>query len=201
MRIGKSKLKINKGKIFVLSGPSGSGKTTLRDLILKESVFKRIFVKSVSLSTRQKRLGEKHGRDYFFISKKEFLMLRRDKKILEWTRYLGYYYGTKKETVDISLSKGKNILLCLDLRGALRIKKLYPKDSVTIFVIPPSIRELHNRLKGRCAHTGDDEITKRVKLARLELRNSSKYDYTLRNANLVSAVKRLKDIIFKQINN
>ncbi|MFA5287672.1 MAG: guanylate kinase, partial [Candidatus Omnitrophota bacterium] len=83
--------------IFVLSGPSGSGKTTLRDLLLKDKALKKIFVKSISLTTRPARLGEKKGRDYFFINESTFRSLRKNKRILEWTRYLGYYYGTEKD--------------------------------------------------------------------------------------------------------
>lgn len=185
--------------IFVLSGPSGSGKTTLRELVLKDRSLKRKFVRSVSLSTRPKRLGERQGKDYFFISEKEFLRLRRAKKILEWTKYLGYYYGTKKDFFEASLLEGKNIILCLDFKGARRIKKLYPKNTVTVLIIPPSVKELRRRIESRSLSTKQEEILRRLKLAEGELKNSSKYDFTLRNINLARAVKGLKGIILKKI--
>ena len=184
--------------IFVLSGPSGSGKTTLRELVLKDGLLKKKFVKSISLSTRPKRLGERQGKDYFFISEKEFLRLKRAKKILEWTKYSGYYYGTKKDSFEANLFKGKNIILCLDFKGALRIKKLYPKDTVVILIIPPSVKELRKRIEGRSLSTNQEEILRRLKLAREELKNSSQCDYTLRNINLGRAVKKLKDIILRE---
>ena len=185
--------------IFVLSGPSGSGKTTLRDLLLKEKSLKKIFVKSVSLTTRPKRLGERNGRDYFFINEEAFLGLRKNKRILEWTRYLGYYYGTKKDLLDAGLKQKKSILLCLDFKGAQRIKRLYPKDAVTIFIIPPSIKELRKRIEGRSVGTREDEILKRISCAEAELKNISKYDYSLKNINLFKAVKEIENIILKSV--
>ena len=185
--------------IFVLSGPSGSGKTTLRDLTLKEGALKKIFTKSVSLSTRPKRLGERQGKDYFFVSAREFRRLIKAKKILEWTKYSGYYYGTKKDCLKDSLKDNKNIILCLDFKGALRIKRLYPKDAVTIFIIPPSVKELRKRIEGRSLGTKQEEVLRRLKLVEAELKNSSRYDYTLRNINLTQAVKRLKGIILKRM--
>jgi guanylate kinase len=185
--------------IFILSGPSGSGKTTLRDLLLQDKSVKKKFVKSVSLSTRPRRSKEKEGRDYFFVTEKEFIKLKRSGKILEWTKYLGYYYGTKKDLVKSALKNGKNVLLCLDFKGAMRVKKLYRKEAVAIFVIPPSFKELYKRIQGRSLKTKDEEVVRRVRLAELELKNASHYDYSLRNINLTQAVKRLKGIILKRI--
>jgi len=184
--------------IFVLSGPSGSGKTTLRDLLLKDKSVKNKFVKSVSFSTRPRRPGEKEGRDYFFVSQGEFCRLKRARKILEWTKYLGYYYGTKKELVEDALKEGKDVLLCLDFKGMRRVKKIYPKKTITIFIVPPSIQELHKRIKGRSLETKDEEVGERVNLAKRELENISLYDFTLRNVNLKQAVKGLKDIVLKR---
>jgi len=185
--------------IFILSGPSGSGKTTLRDLLLEDAFIKSKFVKSISLSTRPRRRGEREGRDYFFVTEKEFKALARRGEILEQTRYLGYYYGTKKDLVKAALKKRKNVLLCLDFRGAMRVKKLYPKDTVNIFIIPPSLKELYKRIQNRSAGTKDEEVTDRVRLAQAELKQASCYDYTLRNINLKQAVKNLRGIIIKKI--
>lgn len=184
--------------IFVLSGPSGSGKTTLRDLLLKEKALKKMFAKSVSLTTRPKRSGEREGRDYFFINENTFNNLRKNKRILEWTKYLGYYYGTKKDFVEASLRRGKNVLLCLDFKGALRIKKLYPENTVTIFIIPPSLGELRKRIEKRSIGAREEEVSRRIRRAEKELKNVSQYDYSLQNINLVQAAKRLKGIILKK---
>jgi guanylate kinase len=185
--------------IFILSGPSGSGKTTLRELVLKDRSLKKRFTKSVSLSTRSKRVGERQGKDYFFISERKFRGLRRDKKILEWTKYLGYYYGTKKDYLLSSLKANKNLILCLDFKGAQRVKKLYPKETVSVFIIPPSVKELRKRIEGRSCGTKKEEVLRRLKVAEEELKNVSQYDYALRNTNLVQALKRLKGIILKRI--
>ncbi len=187
--------------IFVISGPSGSGKTTLRDIILKDKRLKRLFVKSVSLTTRPKRLGEKEGRDYFFVDTNKFNRLRNSKRILEWTRYLGYYYGTKKDFVEAVLREGKHILLCLDFKGARRIKSLYPKDTVTIFIMPPSIRELRKRIENRSKGVSKDEIFRRIGRAEAEISNAKVYDFSLKNTKLADASKRLKDIILKNAGN
>lgn len=188
-----------RGKIFVISGPSGSGKTTLLKKALTSRSLKGRLAKSISVTTRLKRPGERQARDYFFVSPQEFRRLNKSKKILEWTRYLGYYYGTKKDFLEESLIKGKHIALCLDLKGALKLKKLYPQDSVTIFIVPPSIKELRNRLEGRCSQSRQEEIARRLKLARGELKNARRYDYVLRNNNLAQAEERLQKIILKKI--
>ncbi len=187
------------GEIFVLSGPSGSGKTTLLNHLLEDRFLSRKLVKSVSYTTRPRRSKERGRRDYFFVTKQQFEKAKKAKKILEWTRYLGYYYATPKDFVDKQLSKGKNIVLCLDRRGAFQVKRLYPQNTVTIFVAPPSLESLHQRISGRCPKTGKDEIRGRLRLARKEVRDSSRYDHRLVNKELAQAVKRLKSIIVKEI--
>lgn len=191
-------LRLKQGKIFVVSGPSGSGKTTLIDKVFKNPKLKKKLVRSVSFTTRPRRAIEKQGDHYFFISPAQFRTLKATKKILEWTRYLGYYYATPKGTVDIYLAEGKSIVLCLDLKGALRIKKLYASQAVTIFVEPPSIKDLHQRIKGRC-QTDKKEIIARLALADAELAAAKEYDYCILNRDLREAAKRLTQIILKEI--
>ena len=191
--------KKTRGKSFVISGPSGSGKTTLLKKVLQNKSLQNRFAKSVSVTTRPKRSGEREGKDYFFVKPREFRQLHKAKKILEWTRYLGYYYGTKKDFLEDRLSRGKHLALCLDLKGALRLKRLYPRNTVTVFIDPPSIKELRRRITGRCAKTRPEEVNKRIKLAVAELKNSPRYDYVLRNKNLTQAEGRLKGIILKEI--
>lgn len=188
----------DKGRIFVITGPSGSGKTTLRDILLKDKKLKNKFAKSVSLTTRNPRHKEKNGKDYFFVSEEEFNRQKRLKKILEWTRYLGYYYATPKALVEAELRRGKNVFLCLDLKGALRLKRLYPKKTVAIFILPPSLETLKKRIEGRCSKTKRHEIVNRLRLAKKELLFARKFDYSLLNTNLKEAKAALKKIILKE---
>lgn len=188
-----------RGLIFVLSGPSGSGKTTLRDKLLEHPELKKILVKSVSLTTRPRRSGEKDKKDYFFISELQFKRKLKAKKILEWTRFLGYYYATPRDFLEKELRAGKNVLLCLDLKGARRLKGLYPDNTVTAFILPPSVGILRKRIEERCARTKEAEINKRLELAGEELNASSKYDYCVVNKNLDQAVERLSGVILTEI--
>ncbi|MDD5729943.1 MAG: guanylate kinase [Candidatus Omnitrophica bacterium] len=190
-----------KGAIFVISGPSGSGKTTLLRNVLLDKKLKKRLVRSISVTTRGKRSGEKEGKDYFFVTGPEFKKRLKEKKILEWTRYLGYYYGTPREFVEKQLERSKGVLLCLDIKGALRIKRLYPDCTVTIFVLPYSVDMLAERIRQRCSKTKTEEIQKRVKLASRELRSSNIYDYSLVNKDLDKAIKELKNIIIKALKN
>ncbi|MBI4972958.1 MAG: guanylate kinase [Candidatus Omnitrophica bacterium] len=187
------------GLIFVISGPSGSGKTTLLGALLKSPGLKKKLAKSISLTTRPKRSGEREGRDYFFISRSEFRKRRKEKKILEQTRYLGYDYATPKGFVENGLGKGKNILLCLDLRGALRIKRLYPERTITIFVAPPSIETLKGRIQQRCCRTKKLEVHQRLLLAKREISGAQRYDYCLTNTDFAKAIGELKQILLKEI--
>lgn len=187
-----------KGKVFVISGPSGSGKTTLRDRLLEDRALRPDFVKSVSFTTRPKRSLESDKKDYLFISEREFKNRLKAKKILEWTKYLGYYYATSRDFLDKHLGRNKNIVLCLDLKGALKIKRIYPKDSVSIFILPPSIRELAKRIEGRCNRTRKEEIRERLKLARRELSEAHKYDYRVVNKSLRQAIRGLKEILLQE---
>jgi guanylate kinase len=189
-----------KGLIFVISGPSGSGKTTLASRILKDGGLKKIVAKSVSLTTRPKRSGEASGRDYFLLTEKEFQSQRKAGKILEWTRYLGHYYGTPKDFVDKQIRRGRSLILCLDLKGARRIKRLYPDRAVTIFISPPGLQALRQRLEKRCNKTRAEEIQNRLRLARKEITASRHYDHCLVNKDLLKSLERLRGIITKRIN-
>ena len=187
------------GRIFVFSGPSGSGKTTLAQAVLSDKKFSGKLEKSVSFTTRPRRQGEKERRDYFFISEREFRRGLKAQKILEWTRYLGYYYGTARDFVDNQLGNSRSLILCLDLKGAARIKELYPKNSTTIFIMPPSLEELARRIENRHRETSREEIAKRLRLARKEMARAKDLDFCVVNADLAQAVKELKKIIVKKI--
>lgn len=187
------------GTIFVISGPSGSGKTTLAQAVLEGKKFSGKLKKPVSFTTRPARRGEKDQRDYFFISQKKFLLGLKKQKILEWTKYLGYYYGTARDFIEAQLKKSRSLVLCLDLKGAARIKELYSKNAVTIFIMPPSLEELARRIENRHRETSKEEIKKRLRLAKREMSSAKKFDFCVVNNDLVQAVKALKGIIAKKI--
>ena len=186
------------GKIFVISGPSGSGKTTLLTSLIQDKQIGRLFVKSCSITTRPKRSQEREAKEYFFVSLKEFKLLLKAKKILEWTRYLGYYYGTPKEPLEKQLKRGKSVGLCLDLKGARILKQIYPKNTVTIFVLPPALSVLKERMQNRCRRTDPQEVAQRMLLARRELRAAGRFDYCVLNQNLTVALKELKNIFLQE---
>jgi guanylate kinase len=195
MNLTKVQDKPKKGLIFVISGPSGSGKTTLAQKILNKLKSRYKFAKSVSFTTRPKRKGERQGEDYLFISAEEFQKLLKAKKILEHTRYLGYDYGTPCDFFKQALRRGLNIILCLDISGALFVKKTYPHKAITIFVMPPCLNIAKKRILSRSAQTQAGEINKRIQLANKELRYATQYDYCLVNDNLNQAIKELVNII------
>lgn len=191
--------KNKKGILIIISGPSGSGKTTLAERIIKEKGLKNRLKKSISFTTRITRSGESDGKDYFFISEEGFLKLRKAKKILEWTKYLGYYYGTSKEFVDRELALGNNIVLCVDLKGVSMLRKLFPGNSISIFIIPPSLEILKHRIQNRCNRIKEGEVIKRIDLAKKEMLRVDSFDFCLKNEDLRDAIKQLKEFIVKKL--
>lgn len=189
----------SKGLIFVVSGPSGSGKTTILKKVLAARQFKNRLVKPVSFTTRPKRSGEKNKRDYFFISRLAFQGKFKAKKILERTRYLGYDYGTPRAAVEQALKRGRHIILCLDFKGVVAVKRFYPQQTVTIFIKAPSLKALAGRIGKRCSRTHLSEIRRRLRLAKKELLLARQYDYCLVNRELAQAVGGLKEIIRRRL--
>ncbi|MGE5364506.1 MAG: guanylate kinase [Bacteroidota bacterium] len=181
---------MKKGKIFVVSAPSGAGKTTIVRCILK--MFPEI-VFSVSATTRKKRPAETHGVDYFFLSEEEFLKKIEKREFLEWEKFYDYYYGTLKSFVDEVTESGRSILLELDVKGALSIKSIYP-DSKLIYIMPPSLEVLKQRLLDRNTET-DEDLRKRIDRAEMELKLSDQFDYQVVNDVLEDAVEKVKKII------
>lgn len=189
------------GRLFVITGPSGSGKTTLSEIILKKQIFKGRIEKSISFTTRPKRSGERDKKDYFFIQEEQFKRELKAKKILEWVKYLGYYYGTPKKFVDQRLSQGKHIIMCVDLKGAARLKRIYPQECVTFFIMPPSLRELRERIEKRCSKILALEVNNRVSLAEKEILAAGSFDYCLVNKDLAKTAEQLKRILISKIRN
>jgi guanylate kinase len=139
--------RVRKNLIFIISGPSGVGKTTLIKRLLSLPDLKTTLVKSVSFTTRTPRKDERDKKDYYFLTKEEFILKKRKGELLEWTEYLGHFYGTDRTFIDNLLEKGKDVLLCLDTKGAFKVRKIYPKNSVLVFILPSSLRVLEEKGK------------------------------------------------------
>ena len=154
------------------------------------------FYCSVSATTRKPREGEINGVNYYFLSKEEFEQKIKDDAMLEYAQYCENYYGTLKQEVDSNLEKGKNVILEIDVQGAMQIKKQRP-EGVFIFMLPPSVKELERRLRKRGTET-DDVIALRVAEAEGEIKQASKYDYVMVNAALEDAVEDFKTIVNAQ---
>jgi guanylate kinase len=193
-----------KGKLFVISAPSGSGKTTLCQRLIKGlSGRKRKLVRSVSATTRKPRKGERQGRDYFFIAKKDFIQRRGRHQFLEWAKVLDNFYGTPREFVKRQIDKGNDVLLSIDVQGARKLKRLVkdtPRpafNAVFIFILPPSFKELARRLRLRSTES-KTEIERRLKLAKKELAFLKEYDHVVINDKINRALICLKEIIQRE---
>jgi len=188
-----------KGKIIVISSPSGGGKTSIVRRILTE--FPEIIF-SVSATTRPKRPDEKDGVHYFFLTEEQFLQKIRNDEFIEWERFYDYYYGTLKSFVLDNIQNGKSVLLEIDVKGALAVKKIFP-DAILIFIDVPSFEELVNRLKNRKTETEQD-LQKRIERAKMELSYKDKFDYIFVNKDLEEVTSQIKSLlknILKKENN
>lgn len=190
------------GMLLLFSGPSGVGKDTVLDIVLNKD---KNLQKSVSLTTREIRENEVDGKDYYFISTEEFENMISQGQVLEFAKYGSNLYGTPKAPVDKWLSEGKTVILKIEVQGASKIKELYP-DSVAIFILPPSMKELENRLRSRGTENEDD-IKKRLDIAREEVKRSKDYDFIVINDDLESAsdnvlsIVKALDFSYKRMNN
>jgi len=176
--------------LYVISGSSGVGKGTLIRAFLNKHPE---FALSISCTTRNKRPTEVHGKDYFFLSSQEFDNAIENDEFLEWAVFSGNKYGTKKEFVLDCLQQNKNLILEIDTQGALQIKNKM-SQAILIFVLPPSLEALEERLRNR--HTEKEEdILKRLDFVKTEIKNSDKFDYTLKNDTIENALLKLEKII------
>ena len=180
-----------RGLLIVFSGPSGVGKGTVRQEIFSTPDHK--FEYSVSMTTRAQRPGEVDGKDYFFRSREEFEELIRNGQMLEYAEYVGNYYGTPLTYVNETLDKGIDVFLEIEVQGALQVKKKVP-DAVFIFLTPPDLNELQERLVGR--GTDSEEVSaQRSERAREEIALMSEYDYAIVNDEVPLAAERVKRVI------
>lgn len=178
------------GKLFVISGPSGVGKGTLVNKILQKD--KDLFL-SVSATTRNKRDGEKDGINYFFKTKDEFKNMTENNEFLEWATFCENSYGTPKRPVCDKLEEGKDVILEIEIQGAMQVKKNMP-SCVLVFIAPPSKEELISRLKGRGTET-DEVIKLRVETATKELKVAKEYDYIIVNDDIEKATDDILSVI------
>lgn len=178
------------GRIIVVSGPSGVGKTTLVETILEHS---SSIVRSVSATTRLPRNGETDGVDYHFLPKSEFERLIEQNGLVEWTKYGENYYGTLKSTLESTIKAGKDIILTIDVDGAIQLKKL-GLSCLLIFILPPSVQILRQRLEERKTET-ESELNQRLERAKAEFDLVAYYDYCVVNDQIPLAIQQLIKII------
>ena len=181
------------GLLIVLSGPSGAGKGTLcRELLGQTANLKY----SVSMTTRSPRPGEAEGVHYFFRTKQEFEAMAAGNELLEWASFCGNYYGTPRFAVEQALQAGLDVILEIEIQGALQIKRQFPQG-VFIFIVPPSLDVLSERIHKRGTET-EEVIQKRLATATRELEYVSEYDYVVVNDKVPVAVNKLKSIIIAE---
>lgn len=179
-----------RGSLLVLSGPSGVGKGTICNALRHRQ---EDLVYSVSATTRSPRSGEQDGVNYFFKSKDQFRHMIQNDELLEWAEYVGNYYGTPREFVDMTLASGKDVILEIEVQGALKVKERY-SEGVFIFVLPPSLDELETRITGRGTESADT-IADRMSVALEEIALLAHYDYVIVNDEVISACEKIQAII------
>jgi guanylate kinase len=181
-----------KGKLIVFSAASGAGKTTIVKEILKE--FPQITF-SISATTRPRRENERDGIEYFFLTEAEFRKMIENDEFIEWEEFYDYYYGTQKSFINGNIDAGKPVLLELDVKGALTIKRLYPYAHL-IYISPPSFEELVKRLKQRNTESESD-FMKRIDRAKMELSLKDQFEYIIENKDLNTAITEAKSLVKK----
>lgn len=181
------------GKLIIFSAPSGSGKTTIVRHLLSKPELNLAF--SVSATSRPRRGKEKQGEHYYFMSISEFKKNIKEDNFLEWEEvYRDNFYGTLKSEVEQLWAEGKNVIFDIDVAGGLRIKKKYPKETLAVFVKPPSVDELKIRLKKRSTES-DDKINMRIAKASVELATAPQFDTVIKNYDLDTALEEAYNLV------
>lgn len=183
-----------RGLMYVLSSPSGAGKTTITRALLKNNDNLTI---SVSATTRPRRAGEVQGQDYYFVDIPEFNNMVDNGEMLEHAKVFGHYYGTPKTPVEDSLKAGKDVIFDIDWQGTQQLREMARDDLVTVFILPPSSKELENRLRNRSKDTLETEtqIRERMSKANDEMTHYSEYDYVLINSNIKDTINYAQMIL------
>ncbi len=182
-----------RGLLIVISGPSGAGKGTVCKALLKEVKDLNI---SISMTTRKPRVGEIDGINYYFVQENYFKKMVEERELLEYAKVYDNYYGTPKRKVLEKLNQGKDVILEIDIQGALKVKSQF-SEGVFIFIVPPSMEELKNRIKKRGTET-EEEVAKRFQSSYKEINYVSKYNYIVINDEIEKAVERVKSIIIAE---
>jgi len=188
--MNKSK-ELRKGLMLVLSSPSGAGKTSICKKVI--SLDRKISL-SVSYTTRPKRKSEKEGKDYFFVSKEKFEDLKKKSFFIEFANVFDHWYGTPKDFIEQNLNNGEDVIFDIDWQGAQKLSDFSKNDVVSIFILPPSNKELHERLKKR-AEDSLETVSKRMSKARSEISHWIEYDYVLINNNLENCSSEVLNIL------
>ena len=185
-------MKLNRrGIMVVLSSPSGAGKTTLTKKVLNSS---NNILMSVSATTRQPRPGEVDGKDYIFLSKSKFSEMIDNDEFLEYAKVFDNFFGTPRAPVEDALAKGFDIVFDIDWQGAQQLTQAAANDLVKIFILPPNMRELENRLRSR-AQDSDDVIARRMSKSENEISHWAEYDYIIINEDITDAIEELTTIV------
>jgi len=186
-----------KGLLIILSGPSGVGKGTVRAQFFNNPELNLAF--SISMTTREKRAGETDGVDYFFVTRERFKEAIENDELLEWTEFVGNYYGTPLANVEKLRNEGKNVLLEIEVDGANQVKKKCP-DALSIFIVPPSLQELENRIRGRKSEP-EEIVQQRLEKAGKEMGMIVDYQYVVCNDKVELAASLITEIIKAYMNN
>ncbi len=186
------------GKLIIFSAPSGAGKTTIVRRLLSNHEDKIAF--SISASTREPRAGEVDGKDYYFISKEDFLHKIAKQEFIEFEEvYSGTFYGTLRKEVERIWALGKSVIFDIDVVGGLRLKSKYPEEALAIFVNPPSLEVLKERLRGRGTDS-EEKLQERFAKAELELSYADKFDVILNNFDLETACTEAEELVLEFLN-
>lgn len=181
----------SKKHLIVLSAPSGAGKTTVARHLLQTFPFLRF---SVSATTRAKRAGEEHGRDYFFLSRDEFRRAIEQDDLIEYEEIFGNYYGTLRSMVAEAVQRGEFLIFDVDVKGAISLRKAFPDDTLLMFVAPPDLETLATRLRSRHTET-DEQIELRLSRAEMEMGHQDQFDVVLVNDNLEQTLHRAEEVV------
>ena len=185
---------LNKGLLLIISSPSGAGKTTICKKLIDEV---NDIDLSVSVTTRKKRKDEIEGKHYFFKNEDEFRILLKENKFLEHANVFGCHYGTLKKEVISKINTGIDVIVDIDWQGTRQIAKQLPKDIVKVFILPPSMKELENRL-GKRASENEQNFKKRMSEAKKEISHYKEYDFVIVNKDLQQAVDQIKLVLFSE---
>ena len=180
-----------KGLLIVISGPSGVGKGTVIKEVMKDSSLNLSY--SVSMTTREKREGEEEGVNYYYVTREQFEKTRDEGGLLEWTEFVGNYYGTPLSEIRRLRAEGKNALLEIEVEGCMQVKEKVP-DALTIFIVPPSLKELENRIRGRRSEA-EEIVQQRLAKASRELEMTGQYRYVVCNDDIQLAADIIRVII------